>query len=96
MKFQRRLYKPYIFIADVILEDSDPAPRVSRWRLVGECWQSLLTLLLGKSEPIIEQYSGDNGQTVYSVYDPFTEQRLTGLSETEVRVWLEQRYSQNL
>ena len=95
MKFQRRLYEPYI----VILEDSEPSVWAeNRWQRIGSfltaCWASVFKSLLGSSEPTIEKQIDDNGQTCYTVYDPATQQQLAGLSEAEVRVWLEQRYYQ--
>ncbi|MEM1253920.1 MAG: hypothetical protein AAGI69_15935 [Cyanobacteria bacterium P01_H01_bin.21] len=93
MKFQRQLSEPYIVIA----ADSRPSLRVENPRhgsFFGAFWQSLLKLLLGSSEPIIEKQLDNNGQTLYSIYDRVTQQQISGLTEAEVRVWLEQRYYQ--
>ena len=93
MKFQRQLSEPYIVIA----ADSRPFLRTEKREqgsFFGAFWQSLLKLLLGSSEPIIEKQLDNNGQTTYSIYDPITQQQVSGLAEAEVRVWLEQRYYQ--
>ena len=93
MKFQRQLSEPYIVIA----ADSRPSLRVEKREygsFLGAFWQSLLKLLLGSSEPLIEKQLDNNGQTTYSIYDPITQQQISSLTEAEVRVWLEQRYYQ--
>ena len=94
MKFQRQLSEPYIVIA----ADSRPSLRAENRHAVGSFfgvfWQSLLKLLLGSSEPIIEKQLDNNGQDLYSIYDRVTQQQISGLTEAEVRVWLEQRYYQ--
>ncbi|MGD1953482.1 MAG: hypothetical protein ACFB14_28120 [Leptolyngbyaceae cyanobacterium] len=92
MKFQRQLSEPYIVIAP----DSRPMLRAENRRhgFFKAFCQSLLKSLLGSSEPIIEKQIDDNGQTLYNIYDRVTQQQISGLTETEVRVWLEQRYYQ--
>ncbi|NEQ53878.1 MAG: hypothetical protein F6K11_27730 [Leptolyngbya sp. SIO3F4] len=100
MKFRRRLSEPN----GIILDRYPPEERKS-W--VGNGWQrfakglssksfwdSVLKLATGSSEPVIEKRQDSKGQTVYSVYDPVTQQQVDKLSETEVRTWLEQRYYQ--
>ena len=96
MKFQRRLSEPHI----VFLQKQPP-----RWSLTGELgrcltsmpkevWTSVLKLMTGSSEPMIHKQCDRRGQISYSIYDPSTQHTIAGLSETEVRVWLEERYYQ--
>ncbi|MEM9486101.1 MAG: hypothetical protein AAGA83_20690 [Cyanobacteria bacterium P01_F01_bin.116] len=99
MKFRRQVSEPQIIVLD-----SYPSKEQKSW--IGNYWQrvrlssksfwdSALKLATGSTEPMINQQCNSNGQTVYSVYDPVTEQQLDGLSEAEVRTWLEQRYYQD-
>lgn len=96
MKFQRRLSEPYIVLR------GEPSLRRS-WIKTGwqrltrlwaqqTLWATLVKLAVGSSEPLIEKQHNPQGKTHYTIYDPVTQQRVAGLSETEVRVWLEQRY----
>ena len=96
MKFQRRLSEPHL----VFLQEQSP-----RWSLTGkwwryltsvktEVWTSVLKLMTGSSEPMIQKRCDRKGQISYTIYDPITEQEVVGLAETEVRVWLEERYYQ--
>ena len=61
-----------------------PGPRSS-------FWQTLLKLATGSTEPLVRQDTSAK-EISYTVYDPTTQQQITGLSETEARIWLEQRY----
>ena len=96
MKFQRRLSEPNIVF---------PQEQPPRWSLAGNWWHRLtlgqkdfwanvLKLATGSSEPFVQKRCDRNEQTSYTIYDPVTQQEVTGLSETEARVWLEQRYYQ--
>ncbi len=100
MKFRRQVSEPQVIVLDGCLPEEQRS-----W--VGNCWQrmtkglssksfwdSVLTLATGSSEPVIEKRCDRKGQTAYSVYDPITQQQVDGLSESEVRTWLEQRYYQ--
>jgi hypothetical protein len=60
-------------------------------------WQRLQFVIIreltrDRSEPRITQAYDADGQIIWQVYDPFTEQRLFFASELEVRIWLENRY----
>ncbi|NEQ98128.1 MAG: hypothetical protein F6K30_15655 [Cyanothece sp. SIO2G6] len=61
---------------------------------VANGWQSCLNALVGSSDPVVTKMQGEGGDraALYSVYDPVVQQRVTGLSEAEVRSWLDQRY----
>ncbi|MEM6255712.1 MAG: hypothetical protein AAF821_22590 [Cyanobacteria bacterium P01_D01_bin.156] len=100
MKFRRRVSEPQLIILD-----NCPSEQSRSWVGNGlqqmakgisskSFWNSVLKLATGSSEPVIEKQSDRQGQPVYSVYDPVTQQRVDCLSEAEVRAWLEQRYYQ--
>ncbi|MEB3233096.1 MAG: hypothetical protein VKJ64_18975 [Leptolyngbyaceae bacterium] len=61
---------------------------------VAHVWKSCLNALVGSSDPVITRMKEDGGDraSLYSIYDPVTKQRIKGLSEAEVRTWLDQRY----
>lgn len=98
MKFRRQLSEP-----QMIILDGCPPEAQGSW--VANCWQRMrkglssksfwdaaLKLATGSAEPVITKYKDRYGQTVYSVYDPLTQQQQDGLSEANVHIWLEQRY----
>lgn len=99
MKFRRRLSEPH----GIMLENCPPEQQPFWLR---NCWQRLtktvthkdfwtyvLELATVSSEPVVTR-RGRNGQLSYTIYDPITQQQVDGLSETEARTWLEQRYYQ--
>jgi hypothetical protein len=55
-------------------------------------YQSLLSLFVGQSEPRIWQSIDRTGATVWHVHDPANGYSAYFGSETEVRIWLDQRY----
>lgn len=59
-----------------------------------QLWNSLLNTFVSASEPRIYQKRNAAGELYYKVYDPIARQTNTFFSETEVRVWLDQRYYQ--
>ncbi|MGJ3245171.1 MAG: hypothetical protein ACFE0I_03750 [Elainellaceae cyanobacterium] len=53
----------------------------------------LLRSLVATDEPRITQIgSTQTGEPRFHAYDPITRQGIRGVSETELRIWLEQRY----
>ena len=46
-----------------------------------------------RNEPRISKYYDVEGQAHWHIYDPYSGQRFTYLSENEVREWLDDRYS---
>jgi hypothetical protein len=55
-------------------------------------FQSLLSIFVSQSEPRIWQSLDRTGTMVWHVYDPANGHSACFGSETEVRVWLDQRY----
>lgn len=49
-------------------------------------------LTCDRNQPIIRCRINSDGTPIWSVYDPVTRQAFTATSQTEIRVWLEQRY----
>ncbi|MEM9267183.1 MAG: hypothetical protein AAGA46_16830 [Cyanobacteria bacterium P01_F01_bin.13] len=100
MKFRRRVSEPQA----IVLDGCSPEPRKpwveNYWQRITKglssksFWDSVLKLAIGSSEPVVEQRQDSKGQTVYTIYDPTTQQQVNGLSEAEARTWLEQRYYQ--
>lgn len=56
-------------------------------------WKYLLGVMSGNSEVQVQQIYDRNGKVYWRIYDPVTGYRNTLLSEAEVRIWLERRYS---
>jgi hypothetical protein len=56
-------------------------------------WTEILTELGQTQEPHVWQTTGRQGQIHWCVYDPNTGDTLEQLTEQEVRIWLEKRYS---
>lgn len=55
-------------------------------------WKALLNLFLGTTDPVVNREAGSEENLTYTVYDPISQQQIKGLSESEARTWLEQRY----
>jgi hypothetical protein len=55
-------------------------------------WQQLIEFAIGNTEIKIWKSQSPAGYQLWHVYDPATKQSAYFKSETEVRVWLEQRY----
>lgn len=51
-----------------------------------------LQMIAGNSEPRVWQKRDRNGELLWYVYDPETDQTTRFVEESEVRSWLEQRY----
>lgn len=100
MKFRRQVSEPQIIVVDGGLPEAQTSWVADCWqhtkkRLSSKSfWDAVLKLATGSSEPIIDHHQDDQGNTVYSVYDPSTQQQLDNLSEAEVRTWIERRYYQ--
>ncbi len=98
MKFRRRVSEPQVIILDGCCPEDKTSWVENCWQRVTKglssksFWDSVLTLATGSSEPVVEKRCNSKGQTFYSIYDPVTQQQVDGLSETEARTWLEQRY----
>lgn len=93
MKFQRRLSQPHV----VLLQEPlvyRPAVKRQRRLVWSDFWASVVKLVVGSAEPVIEEQRDRNGQVSYTIHDPTTQQQVHGLSEQEARIWLEQRYYQ--
>ncbi len=56
-------------------------------------WRSLSAFAIGNQEPQIHRKCDRQGHTYFFVYDPASQQSQTLGTESEVRAWLEQRYS---
>lgn len=61
-------------------------------RLIGQGFQRVLMAAVGSSHPVVQQRCDRHGQPYYTIYDPVSQRRTLCVSETEVRIWLEQRY----
>ena len=100
MKFRRRVSEPQIIVVDDGPATDRPSTVRNRWQQMTKklsskpFWDAVLKLATGSSEPVIDQQQDNDGQTVYSIYDPITQQQVNNLSGAEVRTWLEQRYYQ--
>ena len=56
-------------------------------------WQHLVKAIAHSNEPRIWQ-SQKHGQTIWHGYDPASGKSVTRFSETEMLIWLEERYYQ--
>ncbi|WP_156435514.1 hypothetical protein [Leptolyngbya sp. O-77] len=58
-----------------------------------ELVSSWVNHLSGSSEPIIREIPQKTGSSLWQIYDPHTQSKITCASEREVRIWIEQHYS---
>lgn len=87
----------YIFInsqeLDTLTESNKSSKRISiNLPSLEQLWNSLLDAFARSSEPRIYQKRTHDGKFYFKVYDPVARQTNTFSSETEVRIWLDQRY----
>ncbi len=69
-----------------------PSLRTKFARWLRQLGAQLVKALVPSNGPRITLRSGPNGKLLFDGYDPVTTQRIRGASETEMRIWLEQRY----
>lgn len=84
------LYKELELIPDTIEE-----PKFNRINLgvyFSNAWKFICELLATRSEPRIWSTLDQDGNPLWRVYDPITNESCCFSSEKEVRVWLEERY----
>lgn len=106
MKFQRTSSNPdAIILQDCDAYSYTPSSDASRswieslkqrllsWVSLDDVWGRLAKFAVGSSEPVVEQRWDRQGCRYYVVFDPRTHARTICSSESEVRAWLEQRYS---
>ncbi len=62
--------------------------------LVSRLFQALVAKLSGGNDPQIKLKYSPSGHEYWHVYDPTTGKAETFATETDVRVWVEQRYHQ--
>jgi hypothetical protein len=62
--------------------------------LINQFLQALVAKLSSSNEPQIKLRYNSKGQEFWRVYDPTTGKTATLMDESDVRVWLEQRYYQ--
>ena len=81
----------------------DRASRQSQQKLGFQTWQLLVKMaatiapfvarLTAGSEPKVWSSINALGQVEWNIYDPFSDRSVSGLTETQVRSWLEERYN---
>lgn len=54
--------------------------------------EQLKQVLVATDEPVVTRRSSPAGEPRFDGYDPVTHQWIGGVSEAEIRIWLEQRY----
>lgn len=62
--------------------------------LVSRIFQTLIAKLSSGNDPQIKLKYSPSGHEYWQVYDPITAKAETFATETDVRVWVEQRYHQ--
>jgi hypothetical protein len=82
----------YQFIASATHCQKSPTPGLKD-KLV-RVFQSVKAYLNVGSEPYVWKTTSAVGDSQWSAYDPITHTAIEGVSETEVRVWLEERHYQ--
>jgi len=60
---------------------------------LSQVFQRVLGWFAPSHEPHIWSTTANDGQTCWHIYDPMYQQRLTMVSEEEVRIWLDERYN---
>lgn len=66
----------------------------SPWSKLNDVWQVVLTYFSASSEPKVWQSEDASGLSQWKAYDPVTGESAVYDSETEMRVWLEERHYQ--
>jgi hypothetical protein len=61
---------------------------------VNDLWQTAIAHLAVSDEPHVWKSQDERGYTVWNAYDPKTGRSVNKLSESDVRVWLEERHYQ--
>lgn len=59
---------------------------------ISKALEKLVTFLSGSTDIKVSQALDSNAQVIWYVYDPSTDSELAFSSESEVRIWLEQRH----
>jgi hypothetical protein len=62
-------------------------------RAIAHTWQSLRNLLSVSDEPRLWQTTDSQGDILWNAYDPKTNHYVEGLTEQNMRIWLEERYA---
>jgi hypothetical protein len=74
-----------------------PFMRISLAQRLGKFWggfqKAMATWMTQKSEPKVYERCDRLGNLYYQVYDPVSGISAKFSSDTEIRIWLEQRYS---
>ncbi len=60
-------------------------------QVLRQVFQRLFTVLTAGDQPRVWQVS-DGKNRLWNAYDPVTDCQIEGVSEAELRVWLEERY----
>jgi len=63
-------------------------------RPLHQLWEHFVTYLTRPPEPKVRKKSNRRGEIWWDVYDPYTNLKASFTSESEVRMWLDQRYYQ--
>lgn len=59
---------------------------------LGNMWQRLRMQLSPSSEPQVWRSFDESGQATWNADDPTTGEKIRGISEHEMRIWLEERH----
>ncbi|GAB4145022.1 MAG: hypothetical protein Fur0046_22540 [Cyanobacteria bacterium J069] len=76
------------------LEQLTNAARLQKSRTLGKWFEAFLNRFGGEPEPRVWQTSDRAGRTTWHAYDPISNTSARFASESEVRIWLEERYRQ--
>ncbi len=80
--------------ADVGHEDSSLADLSSRLqRAIAYVWQSFRNLLSVSDELRLWQTVDSSGDVLWNAYDPKTNHYVQGLTEQNMRIWIDKRYA---
>ncbi|MEB3355587.1 MAG: hypothetical protein VKK04_02485 [Synechococcales bacterium] len=92
---QRRLYEELELISRRSSQKTPLVRRVNSALRNGlrSGWREFLNFLTPSPDPRISTFTNAHGETIWRVYDPVSQQAASLSSESELRVWLEQRYN---
>jgi hypothetical protein len=93
MKMTAKFIDRYPISAAEYWELEGSVTQQKRESLVARILQALVAKLSSSNDPQIKLHYNFKGQEYWNVHDPMTGKTATLMDESEVRVWLEQRYS---
>jgi len=94
MKRSRLLSKQGIISHQIIPYSQNKNQPQKIQQILHQAWYNLVDYFTRLPEPKVVKTSNHRGETLWKVYDPYTNASAEFASEAEVRMWLDQRHYQ--